>query len=122
MKRLPEDISSKLLAASDQLKGTDLNVSIDDVAKMVDIPRATLYYYFSGKDDLLSFFLSDKLNRASVAVQKAVASEGTVVERLERILASVMEAMPSTPPSVPRCLQRSRNRADLKRSSTGQTG
>ena len=32
MKRLPEDIAKKLLAASDELGGTNLEVSIDDVA------------------------------------------------------------------------------------------
>ena len=97
MKRIPEDNAGKLLAASDQLEGTNLDVSIDDVARMADIPRATLYYYFSGKDDLIGFFLSDKLKRASVAVQKAIASEGTAVERLERTLSSVMQAMAEHP-------------------------
>jgi AcrR family transcriptional regulator len=97
MKRLPEDISQKLLAASEELSGTNLDVSIDEVARLADIPRATLYYYFSGKDDLLSFFLSDKLNRASVAVQKAIASEGNVVARLESTLAAVMQAMAEHP-------------------------
>jgi AcrR family transcriptional regulator len=97
MKRLPQDISQKLLEASEKLSGTNLDVSIDDVAQLADIPRATLYYYFSGKDDLIGFFLSDKLNRASVAVQKAIASEGTVVERLELTLGSVMQAMAEHP-------------------------
>lgn len=97
MKRLPEDLAQKLLEASEQLSGTNLDVSIDDVAQLADIPRATLYYYFSGKDDLLGFFLSDKLDRASVAVQKAIASEGTVVERLERTLGSVMQVMAEHP-------------------------
>lgn len=97
MKRLPQDISQKLLEASEKLSGTNLDVSIDEVAQLADIPRATLYYYFSGKDDLIGFFLSDKLNRASVAVQKAIASEGTVVERLELTLRSVMQAMAEHP-------------------------
>ncbi len=97
MKRLPEDIATKLLEASNKLEGTNLDVSIDDVAQLADIPRATLYYYFSGKDDLIGFFLSDKLNRASVAVQKAIASEGTVVDRLRLTLGSVMQAMSEHP-------------------------
>jgi TetR/AcrR family transcriptional regulator len=97
MKRLPEDISAKLIEASEQLSGTNLDVSIDEIASLADIPRATLYYYFSGKDDLIGFFLSDKLNRASVAVQKAINSEGSVVERLEKTLSSVMEVMAAHP-------------------------
>lgn len=97
MKRLPEDISQKLLEASEKLSGTNLDVSIDDIAQLADIPRATLYYYFSGKDDLLGFFLSDKLNRASVAVQKAIATEGSVVKRLEATLGAVMQVMAEHP-------------------------
>ena len=97
MKRLPVDISKKLVDASEKLSGTNLDISIDDIAQLADIPRATLYYYFSGKDDLIGFFLSDKLNRASVAIQKAINSEGTVVERLEKTLISVMEAMAEHP-------------------------
>ena len=97
MKKPPEDLAQKLLSVSDQLTGTDLDVSIDDIAKMADVPRATLYYYFSGKEDLISFFLSDKLHRASVAIQKAMAGEGNVVERLENTLMAVMEAMMEHP-------------------------
>ena len=97
MKKPPEELAQKLLSVSDQLTGTDLDVSIDDIAKMADVPRATLYYYFSGKEDLISFFLSDKLHRASIAIQKAMAGEGTVVERLENTLLAVMQAMMEHP-------------------------
>ena len=97
MKRLPEDLAQKLLDASEHLEGTNLDVSIDEMAKLADVPRATLYYYFSGKDDLVGFFLADKVHRGSVAIQKAVASEGTVVERLERTLVAMMEVMNAHP-------------------------
>ena len=97
MMRLPEDRAAKLIEASEQLSGTNLDISIDDIAQLAGIPRATLYYYFSGKDDLIGFFLSDKLSRASVAVQKAINSEGSVVERLEKTLTSVMEVMAAHP-------------------------
>lgn len=97
MKTPPEELAQKLLAVSDQLTGTDLDVSVDDIAVMAGVPRATLYYYFSGKEDLVSFFLSDKLSRASVAIQKALAGEGSVVERLEETLRSVLGVMADHP-------------------------
>ena len=97
MKKPPDELAQKLLAVSDQLTGTDLDISIDDIAKMAGVPRATLYYYFSGKEDLISFFLSDKLHRVSVAIGKAMAGEGSVVERLENTLVAVMEAMAEHP-------------------------
>jgi AcrR family transcriptional regulator len=97
VKKLPEDLSQKLIDASEQLTGTNLDVSIDEIAQIADIPRATLYYYFSGKDDLIGFFLADKLNRASVAVQKAINAEGSVVARLEQTLSAVMGVMAAHP-------------------------
>lgn len=60
-------------------------------------PRATLYYYFSGKEDLISFLLSDKLHRASATIQKAVAGEGSIVDRLENTLTAVTAAMAEHP-------------------------
>ena len=75
MKRLPEDIANKLLEASTRLEGTNLDVSIDGVAQLADIPRATFYYYVSGKHDLVGFFLADKLNRASVAAKQAIGED-----------------------------------------------
>ena len=37
MKRPPEELAEKLLAVSDQLSGTDLDVSVDDIAKMAGL-------------------------------------------------------------------------------------
>ena len=48
-------------------------------------------------DWAFSLFLSDKLHRVSVAIDKATAGEGTVVERLEKTLVAVMEAMAEHP-------------------------
>ena len=39
-----------------------------------EIPRATLYYYFSGKDDLIEFFMNDRMDRVRTAIEKAAAS------------------------------------------------
>ena len=78
MKHPPEDLASKLIAASDQFVGTGLDVSIDDVALAAGVPRATLYYYFSGRDDLVSFYLLHKLNSVGDDIAKAAAGEGSV--------------------------------------------
>lgn len=89
MKRPPEDLARKLIDVSDQFKGTGFDISIDEVATAADVPRATLYYYFSGRDDLVSFFMNDKLDRMYTTVQKAVASEGSPTERLDRVIREV---------------------------------
>jgi AcrR family transcriptional regulator len=89
MKRPPEGLAQKLIDVSDQFKGTGFDISIDEVATAADVPRATLYYYFSGRDDLVSFFMNDKLDRMYTTVQKAAASEGTPTERLDRVIREV---------------------------------
>ncbi len=93
MKRPPEDLAQKLIDVSDQFKGTGFDISIDEVAAAADVPRATLYYYFSGRDDLVSFFVNDKLDRMHATVQKAAASEGTPTERMELVIREVTRKM-----------------------------
>ncbi len=97
MKRPPDDLVQKLIAASSQFGGTGLDVSMDDVAQAADVPRATLYYYFSGKDDLVNFYLTHKLDSVSTALQKAAVSEGTVVDRLAACVRAVLRAMAAQP-------------------------
>jgi TetR/AcrR family transcriptional regulator len=112
MKQLPEVLAQKLIEASNQFAGTGLDLSIDEVARAADVPRATLYYYFSGKDDLVNFYLSYKLDSMSEAMQKAAASEGTVVERLDRCIRAVLHSMAAQPAlctELPEALRRAKD-------------
>lgn len=98
MKKLPEDLANKLLDASHQMpEGSGFDVSVDEVARMADIPRATLYYYFSGKDDLVEFYLNDLMDRTRAAIQKAAAFEGTTAERLATVMTAVIGAFAEYP-------------------------
>lgn len=98
MKRLPEDLAAKLLDVSDELpKGRGFDITIDEMAKLAGIPRATLYYYFSGRADLVQFYLNDKLERTAQAIEKAAAGEGTLVERLESVLTAILHALAAHP-------------------------
>ena len=112
MKQPPDDLVEKLIEASNQFGGTGLDISMDDVAQAADVPRATLYYYFSGRDDLVNFYLTHKLESVSTAMQKASASEGTVVDRLGAVIRSVLGAMAAQPAlctELPEALRRARN-------------
>ena len=112
MKKPPDDIADKLIAASRTFRGTGLDVSMDEVAEAAGIPRATLYYYFSGRDDLINFYLAHKLDSVSVAMQKAAATEGTVLERLGGLIRAVLHAMAAQPAictELPEALRKARN-------------
>jgi AcrR family transcriptional regulator len=93
MKRPPEDLAQKLIDVSEQFRGTGLDISIDEVAAAAGVPRATLYYYFSGRDDMVSFFMNDKLDRMHTTVQKAAAGEGTPTERMVQVIREVTRKM-----------------------------
>jgi len=97
MKQPPEDLAQKLIDASSQFGGTGLDVSMDQVAQASDVPRATLYYYFSGKEDIVNFYLSHKLDSVSTAMEKAAASEGTVIDRIGEVVRAVLHAMAAQP-------------------------
>jgi len=98
MKKLPQELAEKLLEASALMpEGSGFDVSVDDVAAMSGIPRATLYYYFSGKDDLVQFYLYDLMERTRVAIQKAAATEGSVEDRLAAVMTGVIGAFAEYP-------------------------
>ncbi len=91
MKKVPEELAQKLLDASNEIpEGSGFDVSVDDIARLSDIPRATLYYYFSGKDDLVTFYVNDLMDRTRMAIQKAAASEGSAPERLTAVMRAVI--------------------------------
>ena len=98
MKKLPEDLATKLLHASNEFpEGSGFDVSIEEVARIADIPRATLYYYFSGKDDLVEFYLNDLMDRTRTAIEKAAASEGSSADRLANVMTSVIGSFAEYP-------------------------
>ena len=97
MRRPPEDLARKLLEASAHFTGTGFDVSVDECARLAGVPRATLYYYFGGKDDLVAFFMNDKIERMGDAIGKATAGEGDVTERLEQGLTAVLHALAEYP-------------------------
>ena len=98
MKTPPAELTERLLKVSDQLEGTEFDVTIDEVAKLAEVPRATLYYYFSGKDDLIAFFLNEKFALVRDAIASAAASEGSVTDRLERAMTAILESIEKHPP------------------------
>jgi TetR/AcrR family transcriptional regulator len=97
MKRVPEDLATKLYAVADRFLEQGPDVRIDEVAEDAGIPRATLYYYFSGKDDLVTFLMNEKLDRVALAVEKARASEGEPLDRFEKALTAVTHEFASYP-------------------------
>jgi AcrR family transcriptional regulator len=116
MKTPPPELTERLLAVSDQLEGTEFDVTIDEVAKLADVPRATLYYYFSGKDDLVAFFLNEKFGLVREAIADAAASGGTVSDRLTQAMTAILQSIQQHPPlctELPLAVKRAGNMGEV---------
>jgi AcrR family transcriptional regulator len=97
MKKVPDDLAAKLYEVGDQFLAQGADGRIDRVAEEAGIPRATLYYYFSGKDDLVTYFMTEKMSRIATHVEKAKAGEGTALARFGAALEAVVGELASNP-------------------------
>jgi len=70
---------------------------MEDVAEVTGVPKATLYYHFQGKEQILSWLLASVLREVSEAVQQAVEGPGTAMERLETIVRAQLRVMAANP-------------------------
>jgi AcrR family transcriptional regulator len=84
---LPEDLAERVDLAAAVFADNGLDATrIDELAKVTGIPRATLYYYFPGKEHILAHLLSRTLSQMTVALTAAAEEPGTGRERLERLV------------------------------------
>lgn len=71
--------------------------TVEALREATGVPSSTLYYYFEGKEEILSFLLEDWLNRTSAAVAEAIATDRTAKERLGDLIAAQLTAMANDP-------------------------
>jgi AcrR family transcriptional regulator len=73
----------KVLAAADLFAVQGLDATkMEEIAAATGVPKATLYYYFEGKEDILSFLFAEILDEVSRAIHDAVHRQGDASERL----------------------------------------
>jgi AcrR family transcriptional regulator len=86
MRKVPPDIARKLVDATNQLGANFDDLRMDDIAQASGIPRATLYYHFAGKDDVLAFLHDAML--ADFQEHVRAPSDGHARERLIGLIAA----------------------------------
>ena len=106
MKAPPAELAERLWEASDEILKPGVDMRIDDLAALVGVPRATLYYYFSGKDDVFEFLLAQKLHRGTAAIAAALETPGDPVERLTAVLRAMLQTTAEHPELCTRLLGR----------------
>jgi AcrR family transcriptional regulator len=70
---------------------------MEDVAEVTGVPKATLYYHFQGKEQILSWLLASLLRDVADEVQRLVASPGSALDRLEAIVRAQLRVMAARP-------------------------
>jgi TetR/AcrR family transcriptional regulator len=94
-REIPEELGEKLFEAAFSLfgeKGFE-RTTMEEIAARSGVARATLYYYFRGKDDLFLFLLERGVSMLGVMLGEATQSGATARERLEHALDRLIDLM-----------------------------
>ena len=86
MRAVPDAMADKLMSTAGEFVASWDDVRIDDIAAASGVPRATLYYYFSSKEDVLAFLLRRMLDRLTESVASADDETMAVPERLAAVV------------------------------------
>lgn len=87
MRKVPAQIAAQLQNALPLIAEQGLEqTKIDEIADSSGVPKATLYYYFSGKEEILAFLFEDMLTAIADQAAIAMGTEGTARERLELVV------------------------------------
>ena len=98
MREIPAQIAERLPAAAELFAKRGLNdTKIEDIAAATGIAKATLYYYFAGKEDILAFLLQDALHQLAREVTTIVGTAGSGAQRLRGIIAAQLRLMAERP-------------------------
>jgi len=91
-REVPAQVAAKLYGAVDVIAENGLaNTKIEEIAAASGVPKATLYYYFGGKEDILAFLLKDSLTYLAGDVATAAESPGSGRDRLAAVVAVQIE-------------------------------
>ena len=98
MRAVPGQIAARLPAAAELFaeRGFE-DTKVEDIAVATGVPKATLYYYFSGKDEILAFLFQDTLQRMADEVAVAVEGSDTAAARLADVVLAQLRVMAEQP-------------------------
>ena len=101
----------KVLAAAELFADRGLDATkMEDIASVTGVPKATLYYYFEGKEAILAFLFGEVLDEVQRAVEGALATAGTAADRLRALVVAHLGVFESRP-AASRALQLDLGRA-----------
>ncbi len=98
MRQVPGWVAERLEAAAAVFADRGFEATrVEDLAEATGVPRATLYYYFAGKEDLLAWLLRQMLAAEADAVTEAAYGPGDARSRLGRVVQAQLGIMAANP-------------------------
>lgn len=91
---LPRSLATRLYRAAEPIAERGLDqTTMEDIATASGVAKATLYYHFAGKEDILAFLLGEMLRLVRDAVASAMTTPGTARQRLAAIVHAQLSVM-----------------------------
>src|ERR1700753_2757586 len=90
MGRPPPKLVQRLVSASEEVLRPDPALRLEDIAVLIGSARATLYYHFSGRDDLVGFLLEEHLCVAAETIEQAVMAGQTPAVQLRSAITALV--------------------------------
>lgn len=98
MRTLPEGMRDKVLAAARLFADAGLDATkMEDVAAATGVPKATLYYYFEGKEDILAFLFTEILDEVAARIDTAVSTDACAADRLRAAIVAHLRVFEDFP-------------------------
>jgi AcrR family transcriptional regulator len=90
MRRPPSKLVQRLVSVSEEVLRPDRALRLEDIATLIGSARATLYYHFSGRDDLVAFLLEEHLRVAAETIELAVTTSRPPVVQLRSAITALV--------------------------------
>jgi AcrR family transcriptional regulator len=88
----------KVLAAARLFADFGLDATkMEDIAATTGVPKATLYYYFEGKEDILAFLFAEILDELARGIDNALQAEGSAADRLRAAIVAHLRVFEEYP-------------------------
>jgi AcrR family transcriptional regulator len=98
MRPVPPAIATKVMAAAELFAEHGLDgAKMSDILEVTGIPRATLYYYFEGKEAVFSYIGTVVFDAFEGAVSEALGGPGNAAERLNRVIRAQLDIYATYP-------------------------
>jgi len=96
-RKVPDGLVEKLTSAASGFAVSFDDIGMEDIAAASGIPRATLYYHFAGKNDVLAFLLESMLDDLRISVSTALEVEGDTQTRLHAVMRAQLAHLAANP-------------------------